>query len=654
MRVRTAGGLPWLGLGALMLLIAASASMARRAMPAWAVAALALGVGGWVLVAASGPEPDAPGELDPPARGPRVAWLGAALLAAFAAWRWNGDELTVSGILAWAAAITAWLLAWRGGRRADASPDASGVRPRRAWIWIALAAIAAVGLFFYFYRLSAIPQNPVSDHAEEMEDTLDLLGGKLLVFFPRNLGREPFQFYWVAFFVAVLKMPLHFLTMKTATAVAGFLAIPAMYAAGRELGGAPLGLAAAALTACEKWTVGMARTGLDYPYTVLPTAVVIWALLAYWRRGGRSAALAAGVAIGAGLYGYTPFRVVPALVPLALGLALFDGRRRGRRLELVKDGALIAATSAVVFLPLLKFILVSQRRTEFWARSVSRLTETETPLARSRLELFVSNLGHMLRAFHWRGSTTWTVINYEDPFLDFVAGGLLLAGAAAAAVWAVRRAPRWAFLLAAILLLTLPSTLAFAYPNENPNVNRAGAAAPAVFLLAALPAGYLLRLFGERASRAARVLGRAAVALLLAACAWRSGVDYFETFATADDRLIQHTMDMAALIRDYGRRGVPLQNVYFLSSPMWADARLVAFELDDPKWPDSNNVPPDKPAPRLLDRPLLFLLNHTEAGRVRDIEEAYGRRVEVRRARHTDRDYGFVFVPPDAVTEAPR
>jgi hypothetical protein len=43
-----------------------------------------------------------------------------------------------------------------------------------------------------------------------------------------------------------------------------------------------------------------------------------------------------------------------------------------------------------------------------------------------------------------------------------------------------------------------PSTLAFAYPNENPNVNRAGAAAPVVMLLAALPAGYLLRLFAGR------------------------------------------------------------------------------------------------------------------------------------------------------------
>jgi hypothetical protein len=427
-----------------------------------------------------------------------------------------------------------------------------------------------------------------------------------------------------------------------------------MYAAGRELGGASLGLAAAALTACEKWVVGMARTGLDYPYTVLPTAAAVWALLVYWRRGSRSAALAAGVAIGAGLYGYTPFRVAPLLVPLALAFALFDRRRRGRRLEVVKDGALIAATSAVVFLPLLKFILVSQRRTEFWARSVSRLTETETPIQGSRLEVFTSNLGHMLRAFHWLGSTTWTVIAYEEPFLDYVAGGLLLAGTIAAAVWSVRRAPRWGFLIASVFLLTLPSTLAFAYPNENPNVNRAGAAAPVVFLLAALPAGYLLRLFAGQTARLSRAAGTVAVALILAACAWRSGVDYFGTFATSEDRLIQHTMDMATLIREYRRRGVPLQNVYFLSSPMWADARLVAFELDDPNWPDSNNVPPEKPAPRLLDRPLLFIFNHTEAERVRDIEEAYGRPVEVRRARHTDRDYGYVFVPQDSVSAAPR
>ena len=464
------------------------------------------------------------------------------------------------------------------------------------------------------------------------------------IFFWRNLGNGPLHFYWTALLVKGFGLPLNYLTLKTATAACGLLVAPALFLLGRELGGVWLGVAAAGFGTWSKWSVALARQGVEYIYPIPLTALVLWAVLRYQRRGDRGSVLAAGAAIGIGLSTYLSFRIVPLLVPLAFGVALFDRRREGRRWRVVGDGVLAAATSAVLFLPVIKFAFLGENREFFWSRIATRATAAERALRASPWRVFAGNLWNMTKAFHWKGSSTWTVLPADEPFLDVVSGALLLAGIVLLIRAAFTGSWRWATLLPALFLLTLPTTLAIAYPEENPSLNRAGPSLPVVFLLVGLAFAYLWKGFLRE-----RVLLRAAgLSALLAGAGWSVQMNaeaYFVRLADSYDALIEHALEIAAVIGRYRSHGVPIRQSYLLAVDYWVDARIIALELGDPSWSDTNNIVPPKVPEGLTARPLLFVYRANDRERVRTLERLYpgGTTRIIPQSQH-DRDFGVYVV----------
>ena len=573
--------------------------------------------------------------------------LVVSLAAAGATWwKMPAEEFRLPGVAAWIAAIAFWLWAWWPARApAPARPAAKPVGSGPRWLVVAvLAVLVAIAAWFHFHDLAGVPSNPVSDHAEEMQDLRDLLGGRHGIYFFGNLGIAPFHSYWTAGFLEVLDLPVRYRWVKAATASFGLLLVPALYLVGAELGGAGLGLSAAAFAAWGKWPVSLARQGQEYDYAVPITAFVLWALLRWLRRGDRGSVIAAGVGVGVGLSTYTSFRVVPLLVPLAVAAAVFDGRRRGRRWGCVGDGALAGATSTLLFLPVLKYALVGEHREFFWARILTRATGAERTVTGSPLAIFVNNLWNMARAFHWKGASTWTVLAQYDPFLDAISGALLLAGLVLAFRCAIGGAWRWAWLLPVLFVLTLPSTLVFAFPEENPSLNRAGNVIPVVFLLAGLPFAHLWRGF-LRERVALRVAG--IVALLAGASASMriNAESYFVHFGVSYDAVIEHAMEIAAVIGQYRARGVPIGQQYLLAVDYWVDARNIALELGDPSWSDTNNIGPPKIPEGLTARPLVFVYRANDRERVRALERLYpgGKTRIIPQSQH-DRDFGVYVV----------
>ena len=628
--------LGWLGLAGVAALVAACVALERQQFPVRVRVLLFGGLALWTVLAirSEGRAPLAP--LDPPGPRPRRLLLLASLVAAgLAWWKMPADEFRLAPLFCWLAAIALWLRAW-WVRREEAVPTEA---KRSKWEWIALAAILAVGAFFCFWRIGRVPPNPVSDHAEEMSDMLDLLHGRHPTFFMRNLGVAPFHFYWTCAFIAGLKLPLHYVTLKIATATMELLAILGMYLAGRELGGRSLGLATAALFACAKWPVSLARQGLEYTHAVWPTVFVVWAILRYLRRGDRVSALVAGTAVGLGLYTYPAFRAVPLLVPLAFAPALFDSRRRRKRWRLLGHGFLVVATAMLVFLPLCKFMLTSQNRSYFWSRSFTRLAETERAIPGERLRIFAGNLWNMARAFHWRGSSTWTVMLDRDPFLDVVTGGLLLAGLALLFIRIAKGDWRWSWLPPALLLLTLPSTLSLAFPNENPSLNRAGPAAPIVFLIAGSALAWLLReLWRQRG--VPRAVGLFLLALVLGLSIQQNARSYFVLFADSYDHLIEHSMEMAEVLREAHTSGIPYSNMYLLGVDFWVDGRNIAFQIDDPAWADNHLLPAGAVPEGLAKRPLLFLYHPSDTSRLERLQKLYPGTARLVPQTFADRNFG--------------
>ena len=638
---------PWLALAGLGTLWFASRAMAARSLPPAAIECLAGGLLAWIAAAwMDPPAPDPIGELDPPAGKPRGILLVLALVTAGVCWwRMPAEEFRRDGVLAWLAAIVLWVAAWWPPRRKPAGRTTDPSRGRAWAVRLGFVLIFAAGAWFHFHELARVPANPVSDHAEEMLDLLDLQQGHHNIYFFRNLGIAPFHYYWSAAFLKALGLPVRYVWIKAATAAFGLLLVAALFAAGAELGGAGLGLAAAAFAAWGKWPVSLARQGQEYDYAVPAAAFVLWALLRWLRRGDRGSMLLAGIGIGAGLATYTSFRVVPLLVPLAVATALFDRRRRGRRWAAIGEGALAAATSAIVFLPVLKYALLGEHREFFWSRILTRTTDAERAVAGAPLSIFARNLWNMAKAFHWTGSSTWTVLAQYDPFLDPVTGALLLAGLVLAVRYAASGSIRWTWLFPSLVVVTLPSTLALAYPDENPSLNRAGTAIPFVFLLVGLSFAWLCRGF-LRERLALRAAGLAVLLAAAAASIRENAQAYFVRLGVWYDQVIEHALEVAAVFGQYRARGIPLEQQYLLGTDFWVDARNVALELGQPGWADTHNIPPPRVPEGLTARPLVFVYRFNDTERLEQLHRLYpGGKERIYPQSHPDRNFGVYYVP---------
>jgi hypothetical protein len=260
----------------------------------------------------------------------------------------------------------------------------------------------------------------------------------------------------------------------------------------------------------------------------------------------------------------------------------------------------------------------------------------------------------MALAFHWRGDNAWVNSVSEEPFLDPVTGALLLAGVSAAIVCALRGSRRWALVLLSLFFLTLASTLALAFPVENPAINRAAVALPSVLVLAALPVAWI---WGEsRRRRLAERLGVTVACLVLAAASIKENFEsYFVRFAHENTVILEPVLDMVRVLREYGARGVPPRNVYLLNRNYWVDGRCINFEIGDMRWSDAHDVSPSRPVPFIRDRPLLFFFHANDPDRRQQLKAMFPDGEEkLIPTGFSDRAYYTYFVPrPDGAPATP-
>ncbi|MEW5721398.1 MAG: hypothetical protein AB1817_22415, partial [Chloroflexota bacterium] len=151
----------------------------------------------------------------------------------------TGNEFTPDNVLAWFLSVAvffyafwipgktweewrAWLAA-RAGSAREILAQGARVSPQI----IALLGVTLLGVFFYYHDLDLTPVEMDSDHAEKLLDVNDIVnGGRTPIFFERNTGREPMQFYLTAAFVNLTQHPIDHMSLKLITALMGVLVIP--------------------------------------------------------------------------------------------------------------------------------------------------------------------------------------------------------------------------------------------------------------------------------------------------------------------------------------------------------------------------------------------------------------------------------------------
>jgi len=538
--------------------------------------------------------------------------LVSLLLAALAYFAFADNTFTRLGVLAWAGAVLSFLVAmWPSTPALTLLLRGGGpILPLRGWglgggltihlRWrtAALLAIIALAAFFRLYRLDQVPPEMTSDHIEKLLDIHDLTNGMRPIYFERNTGREPFQFYWAFTVMRVFNTGLTFYGLKLANALIGILAIYGIYLLGRELAGQDVGLLAAFLASVMQWATSITRMGLRFPYATVATAFALWALLRALRTGRRADYLIAGVILGAGFYGYTPFRVMPIVLAVVVVLKLLVEPPRSRPgwSQFALNLAVLGVITAIVFVPLGRYW--HDRPEMFWHRSLTRI-EGEYGATPGNVWLTLGrNTLRALGMFNVVGDTVWANTVPYKPALDEVGGAFLLLGVLAALyrLFGKRASGQrrdWPLLMVICsgIILLLPSILSLAFPNENPSVVRTAGAIPVVAVLAALgiyAAAHAVTALGG--SRWGPWLAALLLAIVLAATTRLNYQRYFVSYLASYRMASQNSSEMAESMRGFIATGGDLKHITIRAWPHWVDTRALALIMGDTSWQNTNVV----------------------------------------------------------------
>ena len=311
---------PWRSVLALFLALGAQALLEppnRQANIALALYILAAGFALWAYIKNEWHLP----ALPLPQRTPDdlttrlVPFIFSIIFALLAFWDFGKGVFTLFNLGFWLLAIVLVLSSACGCRFPKHAQDSNPETRRKKIIFGVLVATAfGVALFFRLYRIDGVPAEPFSDHAEKILDVYDITQGQYKVFFTRNTGREAIQMYWTLLTALVFRTGLSFLSLKLGTALIGILTIPYVYLLGKEYGGARAGLFALFLFGIAYWPNLISRIGLRFPLYPVFVAPMLFYLIRGLRTRNRNDFLLAGLFLGLGLHGYSPFRIVPLLV----------------------------------------------------------------------------------------------------------------------------------------------------------------------------------------------------------------------------------------------------------------------------------------------------------------------------------------------------
>ncbi len=568
-------------------------------------------------------------EFDPHTIRQVYMWIGAGLCT-LAFYMFGGNRFTWFNLIIWFAAIICIIYAfWIPNpervslisRIGDALTNRKWEINLSRWTFVVLA-ISILVVFFRVYRLNNVPPEMFSDHAEKLLDVWDILHGNPQIFFPRNTGREAIQMYLTAGIVSLFGTGYTFTSLKLGTTLAGLVTLPFVYLLGKEIANKRVGLISVVITGIAYWPNVITRVGLRFTLYPLFVAPVLYFLIRGIRRSSRNDFILAGLALGLGLHGYSPFRVVPIVAIVAVVLFLLHSESKGLRKRTILYTGLLVLISLVIFLPLLRVWIDSPGA--FWFRALTRVGTIERPLPGPAWQIFLENLRNAMTMFGWDNGEIWPVSVVHRPALDAVSAALFYLGIILILVRYVR-GRNWLdlFLFLSIPLLLLPSILSLAFPSENPTLNRAAGAFIPVFIVVGLALDGLIRGLESHsehlsAKALAWVIG---IGLLV----WSGYQNYdlvFHQYQNSYSESSWNTTELGQVIREFTNTIGEEENAYVIPYPHWVDTRLVGMNAGFPTrdfaiWPED--------LPNTLDNqgPQMFIVKFDDTDSITALQNLY-------------------------------
>jgi hypothetical protein len=484
--------------------------------------------------------------------------------------------------------------------------------------------ISAVILSFFFrtYQLDEVPPEMTSDHAEKLLDVGDILRGETSIFFVRNTGREPLQMYLTAAVARLFGTGLSFTSLKIGTILAGLLTLPFIYLLGVELANRRAGLLAMTFAGIAYWPNVISRASLRFALYPLFVAATLYFLIRGIRRSSMNDFILAGIMLGIGLHGYTPIRILPIVLLVAIGLYLIHQQSIGQRQATLWRLFILSVVGFTIFLPLFRYWLSEPDM--FIFRTLTRVTSLERPLPGTPVEIFLQNLWNALTMYSWDNGRVWLVSVTNRPALDVVSGALFHLGIVLVFVRYIRRR-HWLdlFLLLAVPLLMMPSILSLAFPEENPVLNRTGGALVVVFLIIGIALDSLLSVTktGFKSPFGTKIM----VGITLLLLTWSASQNYdlvFKQYQRNYAASAWNTSELGNVIRNFADSIGSADTAYVVPYPHWVDTRLVAIYAGYPSkdyalWPE------EFPQTIRESRVKLFMINLNDHESVEVLQQLY-------------------------------
>ena len=490
----------------------------------------------------------------------------------------GGNRFTAINSLFWVIGMVAMVLAFR--TKADYKKPQPKDHSRIFFLAVILTAI--ITMFFRVYQIQAVPSEMYSDHAEKLLDVMDILTGKFSIFFERNTGREPLQFYVTAQIVRLLNTGYSFLSLKIGTIFFGVATLPFIFLIGRELQDDWTGLAAVFFAGIAYWPNVISRVALRYALYPLFSAPALYFLIKGLRQKRINDFILCGIFIGLGLHGYSAFRIIPLYVALIM---LLFGITKKKHIDLSQSIStlfVIGAVAFAIFLPLFRYWV--DHPGMFSYRMLTRLAPVERSFDTSPLLVFIMNSISSLLMPFWNNGQIWVHSILNRPALDFISGGFYFIGLVSMIKQSIRNKDLYlAALIISIPVLMLPSILSLAYPGENPSLNRSAAAYIPIFSIAGYGFYIFIRIlksffkshFGSMIN----------VFCVLLFCGLASLNNYrlvFEEYRTQYDQNAWNTSEIGKVVAEFLDGADSSRNAYVVPYPHWVDTRLVGFNAGFP------------------------------------------------------------------------
>jgi len=458
--------------------------------------------------------------------------------------------------------------------------------------WSLLIFLAFILVFFFrFYRLNEVPMEMISDHAEKLLDVNDVLNGNFSIFFPRNTGREAFQMYLSAAIALVFGTGISFLTLKIGTAIMGLVTAVYMYFLGKETGNRWVGLFAFILCGVGYWPNVISRIGLRFTLYSAFTAPALYYFFKGLRRKKWSDLVLAGIFVGIGLHGYSPYRVVPVLLLIGIILYLLHRRETNRQKFAVLGLVIVGFAALIIFLPLMRYMLDQPEM--FAYRALTRAGSLERPLPGPALQIFLNNLWRASIMFFYENGTIWVHSIPMRPALDVVSAALFLIGLVVSVLRYIKQRDwRIPFLIFSVPFLMLPSILSLAFPDENPCLNRTAGALVPVFLIAAFGLDALMQNIRKQASGWRGMFAASSVGgMLLLTSVLHNYILVFDQYDKGYINNALNTSQIGDVISKFSAVYSDPDSAYVVGYPYWVDTRLVGINAGYPTkdyaiWPD--------------------------------------------------------------------